>query len=143
MMNSSPAKGPVGVRHVILITGAATGIGALAATSLAAAGHLVYASMREPDGRNAEKARALVQSAKQLPGEVRIVSLDVLSEESVTRAVTIAPFPRARSRVWPSYWLPDLGSFQRLREKGRCGMTFLASSRHAESPPAVTRSPDS
>ncbi len=88
MMNSNPAKGPVGVRHVILITGAATGIGALAATSLAAAGHLVYASMRDPDGRNAEKARALVQGAKQLPGEVRIVSLDVLSEESATRAVT-------------------------------------------------------
>lgn len=87
-MNSNPAKGPVAVRHVILITGAATGMGALAATSLAAAGHLVYASMRDPDGRNAEKARALVQSAKQLPGEVRIVSLDVLSEESAIRAVT-------------------------------------------------------
>jgi NAD(P)-dependent dehydrogenase (short-subunit alcohol dehydrogenase family) len=43
--------------------------------------------MRDPDGRNAQKAQALVQSAKGLPGEVRIVSLDVLSEDSVTRAV--------------------------------------------------------
>jgi NAD(P)-dependent dehydrogenase (short-subunit alcohol dehydrogenase family) len=43
--------------------------------------------MREPDGRNAEKAQALVQSAKELPGELRIVSLDVLSEDSASRAV--------------------------------------------------------
>jgi NAD(P)-dependent dehydrogenase (short-subunit alcohol dehydrogenase family) len=36
----------------ILLTGAGTGMGALASVSLARDGHTVYASMRDPHGRN-------------------------------------------------------------------------------------------
>jgi NAD(P)-dependent dehydrogenase (short-subunit alcohol dehydrogenase family) len=41
------------VSDVILITGASSGFGALAARALARAGHTVYASMRATDSRNA------------------------------------------------------------------------------------------
>lgn len=73
--------------QVVLITGAGTGIGALGAVSLAAAGHIAYASMRDPNGRNADKAHSLLQQAKGLRGEVRIIDLDVLSEPSADKAV--------------------------------------------------------
>jgi len=54
---------------VILITGTNSGFGWLAANSCAASGHKVYASMRDTKGRNAEKAKALVQQ----------VNIDVLN----------------------------------------------------------------
>ena len=41
------------MKNIIVITGAASGFGALAARALAIAGHAVYASMRETTGRNA------------------------------------------------------------------------------------------
>jgi NAD(P)-dependent dehydrogenase (short-subunit alcohol dehydrogenase family) len=68
---------------VILITGAATGIGNLTARALAANGHTVYASMRDPDGRNAVHAAELKAAA----GDLRVVELDVQSEESARQAV--------------------------------------------------------
>jgi NAD(P)-dependent dehydrogenase (short-subunit alcohol dehydrogenase family) len=40
------------MNQTILVTGAATGIGALSAVSLAKAGHTDYASMPDPAGRN-------------------------------------------------------------------------------------------
>lgn len=71
----------------ILLTGAGTGIAALASVSLAAAGHTVYASMRDPDGRNGDRARAVTDRATGLPGSLSVFELDVLSEASADRAV--------------------------------------------------------
>ena len=76
-------------RQRVLITGSATGMGALASISLAAAGHLVFASMRDPDGRNAERAAALTDAAAGSPGSVRVIELDVLSEQSAVDAVEL------------------------------------------------------
>jgi NAD(P)-dependent dehydrogenase (short-subunit alcohol dehydrogenase family) len=41
------------MKNVIVITGASSGFGALAARALARAGHTEYASMRDTTGRNA------------------------------------------------------------------------------------------
>lgn len=72
---------------VILITGAATGIGNLTARHLADAGHTVYASMRGVDGRNAEHAAGLLDAATRDGVDLRVVDLDVTSEASVQAAV--------------------------------------------------------
>lgn len=47
----------MGMKKIIVITGASSGFGALAARALARAGHIVYAGMRETAGRNAASRR--------------------------------------------------------------------------------------
>jgi NAD(P)-dependent dehydrogenase (short-subunit alcohol dehydrogenase family) len=74
-------------KAIVLVTGAATGIGLLSVKSLALAGHTVYASMREPQGRNAAKARALRDWAFEQGADVRPLELDVLSQASANAAV--------------------------------------------------------
>ena len=69
---------------VVLITGASTGIGALTAVAVAKAGHTVYASMRDPEGRNSANASRLRASAAG--SDLRVVELDVQSQESADRA---------------------------------------------------------
>jgi len=46
------------MKSVIVVTGASSGFGLLAAQKLAQAGHIVYAGMREISGRNAPQAAA-------------------------------------------------------------------------------------
>jgi NAD(P)-dependent dehydrogenase (short-subunit alcohol dehydrogenase family) len=46
---------------VVVITGTSSGIGFLTAEMLARAGHAVYATMRERNGRNREAADALLR----------------------------------------------------------------------------------
>ncbi len=72
---------------VILITGSSTGIGNLTAKALAAAGHTVYATMRDPEGHNAERAKDLRESPKGEGGDLRVVELDVQSQDSADAAV--------------------------------------------------------
>lgn len=72
---------------VILITGAATGIGNLTARRLAREGHRVYASMRDPAGRNVDHADALLHAARGYGGDLRVLDLDVQSEDSARGAV--------------------------------------------------------
>ena len=72
---------------VILVTGAGTGIGLVAAQHLAAAGHTVYASMRDIHGRNGERAAAVQDAARRAGVDLRLVQLDVTSQESADAAV--------------------------------------------------------
>ena len=75
------------MNNVILVTGASTGIGRLTALSLAAAGQVVYASMRDIAGRNAAQVRELRDRAFANGHDLRVVELDVLSQESADAAV--------------------------------------------------------
>jgi NAD(P)-dependent dehydrogenase (short-subunit alcohol dehydrogenase family) len=74
---------------VVLITGAATGIGNLTARALAAAGHTVFASMRHPDQGNADHAQDLLDTAERDGVDIRVVELDVQSQDSADAAVKI------------------------------------------------------
>jgi NADP-dependent 3-hydroxy acid dehydrogenase YdfG len=69
------------VTKTILITGAATGFGRDTAETLAAAGHVVFASMRDIAGRNAGAAAALRARG------INVVELDVADDASVDGAV--------------------------------------------------------
>ncbi|WP_417281000.1 SDR family oxidoreductase [Celeribacter sp.] len=71
---------------VVLITGAATGIGRLTAETLARGGHIVYASMRDVAGRNAPHADALASLAQSEGLSLHTVEMDILSDSSVDAA---------------------------------------------------------
>jgi NAD(P)-dependent dehydrogenase (short-subunit alcohol dehydrogenase family) len=68
------------MKTVIVITGASSGFGALAARPLARAGHTVYASMRDTDGPNAPHVAEAWTYAAQHGVDLRPVELDVASE---------------------------------------------------------------
>ncbi|UQI46664.1 SDR family NAD(P)-dependent oxidoreductase [Streptomyces sp. HU2014] len=72
---------------VVLITGAGSGFGALTARTLAAAGHTVYASMRDVAARNADRARSLLDWARENSADLRVVELDTGDEASAAAAV--------------------------------------------------------
>lgn len=74
----------------VLITGAGTGFGRDAAERLARRGHQVFATMRDVAGRNAEHRAALERLASSEKLRLRVLELDVTSEESVQRAVDAA-----------------------------------------------------
>ncbi|MFD9905051.1 SDR family NAD(P)-dependent oxidoreductase [Streptomyces sp. NPDC059063] len=71
----------------LLVTGAGTGIGNQTVRALAEAGHTVYASLRDTEGRNAPRAEALRTYAADAGVDVRVVELDVGSQESADSAV--------------------------------------------------------
>jgi len=75
------------MKSVVLVTGASTGIGHLSARALAAAGHTVYASMRDVAGRNAARVRELRDWSFAQGLDLRTVELDVLSQASADQAV--------------------------------------------------------
>lgn len=73
--------------HVILITGASSGFGALTARALAGAGHTVHAGMRHTAGRNAPAVAEARAYAVEHEVDLRTVELDVSRQESVDAAV--------------------------------------------------------
>jgi NAD(P)-dependent dehydrogenase (short-subunit alcohol dehydrogenase family) len=86
-------------KSIVLVTGAGTGIGHLSVKALALAGHTVYASMRDLDGRNAAKVRELRDWAFANGADVRAVELDVLSQASADAAVATIVAERGRLDV--------------------------------------------
>ncbi|MEU8361087.1 SDR family NAD(P)-dependent oxidoreductase [Nonomuraea sp. NPDC048882] len=88
---------------IVMITGAATGIGRLTAETLAAAGHTVYATMRDPEGRDAPAASELAALARATGADLRVVALDVTSQDSAEDAVRhiLGPPRPSSGRTWP------------------------------------------
>jgi NAD(P)-dependent dehydrogenase (short-subunit alcohol dehydrogenase family) len=75
------------MNDIILITGASSGFGALTARALAHAGHTVYASMRETEGRNAPAVAEVARYAAEHGVDLRTVELDVSNDASVEAGV--------------------------------------------------------
>jgi NAD(P)-dependent dehydrogenase (short-subunit alcohol dehydrogenase family) len=73
--------------QVIVVTGASSGFGLLTARALAHAGHTVYASMRETEGRNAPQVAAVARYAQDNGVDLRTIELDVASDASVEAGI--------------------------------------------------------
>jgi NAD(P)-dependent dehydrogenase (short-subunit alcohol dehydrogenase family) len=75
------------MKSIIVITGASSGFGALAARALGRAGHTVYASMRETKGRNAPQVKEAENYAAEQGVDLRPIELDVSSQQSCDAAI--------------------------------------------------------
>ena len=75
------------MKYVILITGASSGFGALTARVSAEAGHTVYASMLDTQGKNAAQVGEVEKFAKEHGADLHALELDVTSQESADAAI--------------------------------------------------------
>lgn len=71
--------------QVVLITGSSRGFGYLASKTLALKGYTVFATMRDPAGRNAAARDQLMNLGKRQ--NVQVLDLDVTDDASVERVV--------------------------------------------------------
>ena len=75
------------MQQVIVVTGASSGFGLMTAKALAKAGHMVWAGIRETQGRNAPRAESIARHAQETGTALRVLELDVVSDESVESAI--------------------------------------------------------
>ena len=74
------------MNQTIVITGCSSGFGYDLALTLARGGDRIYATMRAPDGKNADAAQSLHDLASAESLDMRILDLDVTSDASVVAA---------------------------------------------------------
>jgi NAD(P)-dependent dehydrogenase (short-subunit alcohol dehydrogenase family) len=77
-------------KQVVLITGSSTGFGRLFAETLARKGHTVFATMRDPGGRNAKNGSEIRSLAERDSLPIYVLELDVTDDASVEQAVDAA-----------------------------------------------------
>jgi len=77
-------------KQVVLITGSSTGFGRLFTETVARKGHTVFATMRDPGGRNAKNASEIRALAQEESLPIHVLELDVTDDASVGRAVDAA-----------------------------------------------------
>jgi NAD(P)-dependent dehydrogenase (short-subunit alcohol dehydrogenase family) len=77
-------------KQVVLITGSSTGFGRIIAETLARRGNTVFATMRDPEGRNSRNAAEIRAAAEREALPLEILELDVTRDDSVERAVQTA-----------------------------------------------------
>jgi NAD(P)-dependent dehydrogenase (short-subunit alcohol dehydrogenase family) len=77
-------------KQVVFITGSSTGFGRLFAETLARKGHTVFATMRDPGGRNAKNASEIRALAEKDSLPIHVLEMDVTDDASVERAVNAA-----------------------------------------------------
>ncbi len=77
-------------KQVVLITGSSTGFGRLFTNTLARKGHTVFATMRDPGGRNAKNASEIRALAEKDSLPIHVLEMDVTDDASVERAVDAA-----------------------------------------------------
>lgn len=73
--------------QVVVVTGASSGFGDLAARALARAGHTVYAGMRATEGRNAPRVAKLAELSATQGLDIRGIEMDVQDQASVDAAI--------------------------------------------------------
>lgn len=73
---------------MIVATGCSTGFGLSLAELLARRGGRVYASMREPEGRNSGPVEELERMARDGSLDLQVIEMDVTSTDSILAAVT-------------------------------------------------------
>jgi NAD(P)-dependent dehydrogenase (short-subunit alcohol dehydrogenase family) len=69
-------------KKIVLITGTNSGFGWLTAKSVAALGHTVYATMRDTQGKNSDKAKALSEIEN-----ITVLDVTLTDEDSVKNAI--------------------------------------------------------
>lgn len=74
-------------KPVALVTGCSSGFGYLLVEPLARAGYHVFASMRDPKGRNGDAAQALRALSGREGMAVTVLELDVTSDAHVDAAI--------------------------------------------------------
>src|SRR5204863_7893310 len=77
-------------KQVVFITGSSTGFGRLFAETLARKGHTVFATMRDPGGRNAKNGAEIRALAEKDSLPIHVLEMDVTDDASVERAVDAA-----------------------------------------------------
>ena len=75
------------MNKIIIVSGASSGFGLMAAQSLARAGHTVFAGMRATTGRNAAQVEAVKAFAADNKADLRAIEMDVVSQSSVDAAI--------------------------------------------------------
>ena len=77
----------MGASTKVLVTGTNSGFGDLITRTLVQNGYTVFATMREPEGRNAASADAFRSFSDGQSGRLHVLELDVTSDKSVEQAV--------------------------------------------------------